>query len=347
MPTKNRSEGVTSSPPPSRYDRSLPSTYLATPPPDDDPGPAHEGLSAFDRSETARPQLRNSHTVHASASEFFQTPLLDYDPDNDEVDRPHMPVLTRQTTYSSLPPSPRFEEYQSTDRRQFDEALERLQSDHHHRSKSNQEVNPVDDLGFGTSPRKTGRRSDADADADDAKVVDLGKADEQETDLPDGLSLWDLLRDEVGVEDWDGWIVDGKWERIANFLAVPLAVEKVSFPLISSLSPRLRNVESIGHPVWRTLVPRRVPVQLHHTPHPVYLCDISDRTQPHRSPVYLADPAYPPTLHPPHAPPLHPHRHPPLRDGRQQDVPHRAGSRHHQALCHLQCSRGESKIGFS
>lgn len=44
-----------------------------------------------------------------------------------------------------------------------------------------------------------------------------------------GLSLWDLLRDEDAAEQWEGWIADGKWERIANFLAVPLVVEKVSF----------------------------------------------------------------------------------------------------------------------
>ncbi|TXT11025.1 hypothetical protein VHUM_01776 [Vanrija humicola] len=43
-----------------------------------------------------------------------------------------------------------------------------------------------------------------------------------------GLSIWDLLRDEDAAEQWEGWIADGKWERIANFLAVPLAVEKVT-----------------------------------------------------------------------------------------------------------------------
>ncbi|WVW79706.1 hypothetical protein I302_101676 [Kwoniella bestiolae CBS 10118] len=40
--------------------------------------------------------------------------------------------------------------------------------------------------------------------------------------------IWDLLKDEMGAEEWDGWVVDGKWERIANFLAVPLAVEKTT-----------------------------------------------------------------------------------------------------------------------
>ncbi|KAK6906918.1 hypothetical protein I203_100907 [Kwoniella mangroviensis CBS 8507] len=40
--------------------------------------------------------------------------------------------------------------------------------------------------------------------------------------------IWDLLKDEMGAEEWDGWVVDGKWERIANFLAVPIAVEKTT-----------------------------------------------------------------------------------------------------------------------
>lgn len=59
--------------------------------------------------------------------------------------------------------------------------------------------------------------------------------------------IWELLKDEMGAEDWEGWIADGKWsvhcylalllvsstdhshrERIANFLAVPLAVEKTT-----------------------------------------------------------------------------------------------------------------------
>jgi hypothetical protein len=58
---------------------------------------------------------------------------------------------------------------------------------------------------------------------------------EEKVEEDHGLSMWDLLKDEVGVEDFDGWIVDGKWERIANFLAVPLAVEKVR-PLFTQTS---------------------------------------------------------------------------------------------------------------
>ena len=32
----------------------------------------------------------------------------------------------------------------------------------------------------------------------------------------DGLGIWHLLMDDVGAEDWDGWIADGKWCVAAN-----------------------------------------------------------------------------------------------------------------------------------
>ena len=49
------------------------------------------------------------------------------------------------------------------------------------------------------------------------------------TEVPlDAPSLWALLKDEQGAEGWEGWLIEGKWERIQNFLAVPLAVERVS-----------------------------------------------------------------------------------------------------------------------
>lgn len=215
----------------SRHQHSDPSSYLATPPPEDDPGPAQATFTLDQEIETARPTFRNAHTVHASASEFFQTPLLDYDAEEERINLPHMPVLTRQTTYSSLPPSPRFEDYGKLDRdrRHFDDALDRLSAGLHQRSKSSHEgVPPVTELGFSPTVQESDEQGLANGNAEEA----AGRRERDDTHADEvgaeGLSLWDLLRDEVGVEDWDGWIVDGKWERIANFLAVPLAVEKVT-----------------------------------------------------------------------------------------------------------------------
>ena len=148
-------------------------------------------------------------------SEYFHTPMMG----EDEFERlalpskSGMPPLTRQTTYSSLPPSPRYDEYDIGTEKvtEFEEALGRLAKGGLRRSS----------VSASAVPRSFS--------VDDMRTTGPGrKAEEKEED--EGMSMWDLLKDEVGVEDWDGWIVDGKWERIANFLAVPLAVEKVHPP---------------------------------------------------------------------------------------------------------------------
>jgi len=141
-----------------------------------------------------------------------------------------MPPLTRQTTYSSLPPSPRYEDYDFPSKnvgvgvgvKEFEEALGRLGG----LKRSSISASAVP-LAF--------TRNDLGGSVDNIKGKGKVVEREEETKDGDGLSMWDLLRDEVGVEDWDGWIVDGKWERIANFLAVPLAVEKVRFLPLSCL----------------------------------------------------------------------------------------------------------------
>jgi hypothetical protein len=146
--------------------------------------------------------------------EYFHTPMME----EDEFERlalpskSGMPPLTRQTTYSSLPPSPRYDEYDiGTEKvKEFEEALGRLAKGGLRRSS----------VSASAVPRSFS--------VDDMRTAGVRKAEEKEED--EGMSMWDLLKDEVGVEDWDGWIVDGKWERIANFLAVPLAVEKVRPP---------------------------------------------------------------------------------------------------------------------
>ncbi|ODN80829.1 hypothetical protein L202_02972 [Cryptococcus amylolentus CBS 6039] len=72
-----------------------------------------------------------------------------------------------------------------------------------------------------TSPTSAAVDTDSTRRGSDVKLGPI----QSKTDV---LGIWDLLKDEMGAEDWDGWVVDGKWERIANFLAVPLAVEKTT-----------------------------------------------------------------------------------------------------------------------
>ena len=44
--------------------------------------------------------------------------------------------------------------------------------------------------------------------------------------LPPPFSLWDYLREELLATDFDSH-QELKWERVSNFLSVPLAIEKV------------------------------------------------------------------------------------------------------------------------
>jgi hypothetical protein len=53
----------------------------------------------------------------------------------------------------------------------------------------------------------------------------------------DGASLWALLKDEEGAEGWG--VVGGKWERIQNFLAVPMAVERVGHSAVELIQVTL------------------------------------------------------------------------------------------------------------
>ncbi|KIR26047.1 hypothetical protein I309_05137 [Cryptococcus deuterogattii LA55] len=183
-----------------------------------------------------KPHLAIDLPLHTSASEIF-IPLVSPSHEQSPEDK--------LSTYSSLPPSPRTE-FLSTPKRK---ALDRDELD---------EI--LDQLG------NTGSRSDVDYDVDGGDETDveewwparsrrptIGEEDRPdqgyrstselmspsspvsattaEHDSPTGTEgketsgeisgIWELLKDEMGAEDWEG-------ERIANFLAVPLAVEKTT-----------------------------------------------------------------------------------------------------------------------
>jgi hypothetical protein len=197
-----------------------------------------------------------------------------------------MPPLTRQTTYSSLPPSPRYDEYDiGTEKvNEFEEALGRLAKGGLRRSS----------VSASAVPRSFS--------VDDMRTAGVRKAVEKEED--EGMSMWDLLKDEVGVEDWDGWIVDGKWERIANFLAVPLAVEKVHPPPY-----HLRFINSrLGDIIRITTLPRRLLVQFHHPPYPLHLRHRPNSFKRNRSKTNPPNPTNSPLIDTTHVTPLHPYR---------------------------------------
>jgi hypothetical protein len=53
----------------------------------------------------------------------------------------------------------------------------------------------------------------------------LGHISPSETYRP--FSLWDYLREELLATDFDSH-QELKWDRVSNFLAIPVAIEKVS-----------------------------------------------------------------------------------------------------------------------
>lgn len=73
-------------------------------------------------------------------------------------------------------------------------------------------------------------------------------------DLPP-FSLWDYLREELLATDFDSH-QELKWERVSNFLGVPLALERVSYAL-----PQLacqtcsRAVHFADNSLWRGALP--------------------------------------------------------------------------------------------
>jgi hypothetical protein len=224
------------------------------------------------------------------------------------------PPLTRHTTYSSLPPSPRLADEGS-------ELYARLGKR---------------GLGISELESKLGQLVDDGVDVDEVfwpARSRRGTMEQTERPVLEAReetvaepSLWDLLKDEAGAEGWEGWAVDGKWERIQNFLAVPLAVERVSWG---------SGIADSGNAVWRSTMPRRVPLQLYHPAYPSSLCACAHHEVSHAGILHLSNLACAPSFAPADAAHPGPHGHPAIRYRCQQDVSHCPRTRHYQALCHF------------
>ncbi|GMK54546.1 hypothetical protein CspeluHIS016_0111320 [Cutaneotrichosporon spelunceum] len=163
--------------------------------------------------------------------------------DLDELELEH----AEHGTYSSLPPSPRGVKRLQLDL-DVDDILARLDPDisprvtRRRRSfdsasvsahDSERELEEVEQFWPARSRRQTLDSSQVPFLISPTSDTHSVEPETREPEVPSadrvraGLSIWDLLRDEDAAEQWEGWIADGKWERIANFLAVPVAVEKV------------------------------------------------------------------------------------------------------------------------
>ncbi|OCF42545.1 hypothetical protein I317_03661 [Kwoniella heveanensis CBS 569] len=185
--------------------------------------------------------LHISSELHTSASEIFDASSQ---------------TGPRITTYSSLPPSPRGDDYnlpsppagqRGVGIKDLNSALHKLNVPSARFDELDRRDEEEDEFWPARSRRETiGEEQRPETDLDNVGrhghtsdgEIRLSSPEPEEPMSPgykaDGssksevLGIWDLLKDEMGAEEWDGWIVDGKWERIANFLAVPLAMEKTT-----------------------------------------------------------------------------------------------------------------------
>ncbi|KJE02403.1 hypothetical protein I311_03800 [Cryptococcus gattii NT-10] len=190
-----------------------------------------------------KPHLAIDLPLHTSASEIF-IPLVSPNHEQSPEDK--------LSTYSSLPPSPRTEflstpKRKALDRDELDEILDQL-GNTSSRSDADYDVDGGDETDVEEWwPARSRRPTIGEEDRPDqgyrstSELMSPSSPISATTAEHDSLTgaegkessgeisgIWELLKDEMGAEDWEGWIADGKWERIANFLAVPLAVEKTT-----------------------------------------------------------------------------------------------------------------------
>jgi hypothetical protein len=132
--------------------------------------------------------------------------ILDHD-----LSYPPLPPLTRQTTYSSLPPSPRIGgigyDARGLGIKELGDVLNRLEG----------HVNPdYQDERTARSdrvpPPRSRRGTTGEKDVQRESLPGFAGPPEETDDVKKGgASLWGLLKDEAGAEEWEGWVADGKW----------------------------------------------------------------------------------------------------------------------------------------
>lgn len=265
--------------------------------------------------------LSTTMSVSASASEMFA--------------RMMPPPLSRHSTYSSLPPSPRLDAYDDTtgivplsgslgsaaDHRELHDVLHRLQdesaqsagrrdrssppqppssshkgkrrgADFLHPQRAEEEMEEdsehedhIEHFFPAMSRRATtdeslfsARRANSPDEVNDE--IDLGQEsplqdgiDRERSPSPviqistssggrrgriiEGLSLWELLKDEGEMEDWEDWVVDGKWYVRASFLGRHCSSR---YQGTYSQLPECAASCGAGDALWRLTVPRWLPL---------------------------------------------------------------------------------------
>lgn len=104
------------------------------------------------------------------------------------------------------------------------------------------------------------------------------------------FSLWDYLREELLATDFDSH-QELKWERVSNFLAIPVAMEKV---IVNSLGPpqvQCSYMFITDHGLWLCSLPRLLPLHVHHTSYSLCVC-LMARTHQSRLTLKGTTPAF-------------------------------------------------------
>jgi hypothetical protein len=147
------------------------------------------------------------------------------------------------------------------------------------------------------------------------------------------FSLWDYLREELLATDFDSH-QELKWERVSNFLNIPLAMEKVR--PITHFTSNLQLVLTDNR-LWLYPVPRLLSIHVHYPPHPVHSRISTAHKQ--RIPFFrTTSSSGSEGRHPAHAPSRLLSAAAVPSNRRKQNLPFDTRARHHQVVCNLQCT---------
>jgi hypothetical protein len=101
------------------------------------------------------------------------------------------------------------------------------------------------------------------------------------------FTLWDYLREELFATDFDSH-QELKWERVSNFLGMPLAMEKVRQSLVSTF----QTLTTADHRIWFYVMLRLFPLYIYYSTHQIRHCFCSADLE-YTLTIFLASTTFP------------------------------------------------------
>ena len=169
----------------------------------------------FDKNPTRTPRLRPRHRRRSSSVSNGKDISLSSTHDSDDL-------WSFENNTLTVPAHPQPLRHHAPLRRQSDPHLV-LQDSRGFRASSSSEDGPL--LTYASLP-PTPITSSPPPTASKGEGYKLLPAQEQSDVYNNPFSLWDYLREELLATDFDSH-QELKWERVSNFLSIPLAIEKV------------------------------------------------------------------------------------------------------------------------